>query len=401
MRGAYVSRRRFLGLSAGALAGSVLAACGDDGPDPADGRPPTYTPRPPTSPNPPPTPTPVPLDEKIGQMVLSGFRGLRIGLDDPLASLIQNGSPGNVVLFDYDTPSNGAIERNVQSPQQVQALTAELQGYAPTKLLIATDEEGGQVARLSPKWGFPETYSAKSLGDRNDPKFTRDAARAMAKTLATAGVNLNLAPVVDLNVNPDNPVIGRYDRSFSADPDMVTAQALAFIEGHHDAGVLTTLKHFPGHGSSTADSHKGFVDVTNLWSRTELEPFRNVIASGKADAVMTAHIFNSNLDPDYPATLSKATITGILRDELGFDGVVITDDMQMGAIRDFYGFETALELAINAGVDIVAVSNNLTYEDGLEGRTFNAIRSAVDAGRIKQDRIDESYRRIMALKGRL
>ncbi len=257
------------------------------------------------------------------------------------------------------------------------------------------------VARLSPQWGFPATHSAKALGDRNDPKFTRDVSRALAQTLSNAGVNLNLAPVVDLNVNPNNPVIGRFERSFSADPDIVTEQALSFIEGHHDAGVLTTLKHFPGHGSSTADSHKGFVDVTNLWSRTELEPFRNVIASGKADAVMTAHIFNSNLDPDYPATLSKATITGLLREELGFDGVVITDDMQMGAIRDFYGFEAAVELTINAGADIVAVSNNLTYEDGLEGRTFAAIRDAVLAGRISRDRIDESFRRIMALKARL
>lgn len=334
-------------------------------------------------------------------MVLSGFRGLRVASDSPLAALLRGGSPGNVVLFDHDIPSNGVIDRNIQSPAQVKALTGELQEYAPRPMLIATDEEGGQVARLSPTWGFPDTYSAKALGDRNDPAFTREAARAMAKTLATAGINLNLAPVVDLNVNPDNPVIGRYDRSFSADPEIVTAQALAFIEGHHDEGVLTTLKHFPGHGSSTSDSHKGFVDVTDLWSRTELEPFRNVIASRKADAVMTAHIFNANLDPDYPATLSKATITGILREELGFDGVVITDDMQMGAIREFYGFEAAVELTINAGADIVALSNNLVYEPGIEGRTSAAIRAAVDAGRISQERIEQSYQRIMALKSRV
>lgn len=408
-----VSRRHVLGLGIGAAAGAILAACGGDKSDPPDGRPPTFTPSgrplptkapsPQPSPTVPPTPTvaDAPLETKIGQMILAGFRGLRVAPGDLLAERLRNGSPGNVVLFDHDTPSNGVIDRNIQSPAQLQALTTELQTYAPIPLFIATDEEGGQVARLSPRWGFPATYSAKSLGDRNDPKFTRETARAMAETLATAGVNLNLAPVVDLNVNPDNPVIGRYDRSFSANPDIVTAQALAFIEGHHDAGVLTTLKHFPGHGSSTADSHKGFVDVTKLWSRPELEPFRNIIAAGKADAVMTAHIFNANLDPDYPATLSKATLTGILREELGFDGVVITDDMQMGAIRDFYGFEAAVELAVNAGADIVAISNNLTYEDGLEGRTFAAIKSAVDAGRISQDRIDQSFRRIMTLKARL
>ena len=375
-----------------------------------DGRPATYTPRPSTTgtpqptlapPSPSPTATPVALNEQIGQMILSGFRGLRVPGDSALAGLVRAGSPGNLVLFDHDIPSNGVIDRNIASPAQVKALTGELQSYAPRPLLIATDEEGGMVARLSPKWGFPETYSAQSLGDRNDPEFTRKVSRAMAETLATAGINLNLAPVVDVNVNPNNPVIGRYERSFSGDPDIVTEQALAFIEGHHDAGVLTTLKHFPGHGSSTADSHKGFVDVTNLWSRMELEPFRNVIASGKADAVMTAHIFNANLDPDYPATLSKATITGLLREELGFNGVVITDDMQMGAIRDFYGFEAAVELTINAGADIVAVSNNLTYEEGLHERTFSAIRDAVDAGRISHDRIEESFQRITALKARL
>src|SRR5690606_10098573 len=168
----------------------------------------------------------------------------------------------------------------------------------------------------------------------------------MAATLAEAGINLNLAPVVDVNVNPDNPVIGQLERSFSGDPDVVTEQAKAFIEAHHEHGVLCTLKHFPGHGSSEADSHLGFVDVTNLWSRQELEPFRNLIDAGLADAIMTAHIFNANWDSEHPATLSRAVITGILREELGYDGVVITDDMQMGAIRDFYGFEAAVVMSV-------------------------------------------------------
>jgi beta-N-acetylhexosaminidase len=412
-QGRGVSRRQFLGFGVAAIVGGALGACGGDGDDSTADVTPTASPSSTVSPaasvtvmpsaTVPPTATvpTISIDEKIGQMVLAGFRGLRVGPQEALAERLRAGSPGNLVLFDFDTPSNGVIDRNIQSPAQLKELTRELQGYAPRTLLIATDQEGGMVARLSPKWGFPATYSAKALGDRNDPAFTREAGRAMAETLAANGINLNLAPVVDVNVNPDNPVIGRYERSFSAEPDVVTAQALAFIEGHHDAGVLTTLKHFPGHGSSTADSHKGFVDVTNLWSRFELEPFRNVIASGKADAVMTAHIFNANLDPDYPATLSKATITGLLREELGFEGVVITDDMQMGAIRDFYGFEAAVELAINAGADLVSISNNLTYEDNLEGRTFVAIKKAVDAGRISSERIDESFRRIGALKERV
>jgi beta-N-acetylhexosaminidase len=162
------------------------------------------------------------------------------------------------------------------------------------------------------------------------------------------------------------------------------------------------LKHFPGHGSSKDDSHLGFVDVTGLWSRKELEPFRNVIQAGVADAIMTAHIYNKDLDPDVPATLSKPVITGILRGELGFNGVVITDDMQMGAIRQYYGFDQAIEMAINAGADIIALSNNGDqYLPNLAEDGFMAIRRAVDAGRISEARINESYERIVQLKSRL
>ena len=184
----------------------------------------------------------------------------------------------------------------------------------------------------------------------------------MAKTLAAAGINHNLAPVVDINSNPANPVIGALGRSFSADPAVVIAQARAFIEAHHAHDVTTTLKHFPGHGSSQADSHLGLVDVSATWQRDELEPYRVLIGEGIVDTVMTAHVFNTQLDPTYPATLSKATITGILRDELGFDGVVITDDMNMQAITSQYGFEQAAVLAVQAGADLLAYGNNLVYD---------------------------------------
>jgi beta-N-acetylhexosaminidase len=334
-------------------------------------------------------------------MLMVGFRGYSLGPGDPTYERVRAGLLGNVVLFDYDGPSSGKEPRNIQSAQQVKSLDTTLQAAAPRRLLIAADQEGGYVARLSPKYGFPSTYSEQEIGERGDLSFTREAATAMGATLKEAGINLNLAPVVDVNVNPENPVIGYYERSFSADPDAVTRQALAFIEGHHKAGVLTTLKHFPGHGSSQDDSHEGFVDVTDLWSERELIPFRDVIVAGKADAVMTAHIFNAHLDPKYPATLSKATITGILRERLGFDGVVITDDMLMGAISQHYGFEEAIELAIDAGCDILAVSNNLSYENGLAERTFHAVRNSVLAGRISERRIDQSYERILALKNRL
>jgi len=399
-----LDRRRFLALGPAALAGLAIAGCSEDAAPPApSSTPPGASPTPAATsvPQPSPTPAPASLDEKIGQMLMLGFRGFSIAPADPIHSRLQSGLLGNVVLFEYDSPSDGQVGRNIQSAAQVKALNQQLQQLAPRRMLIAADQEGGYVARLTPKYGFPQTYSAQELGSRDDPAFTRQQARALATVLAEHGINLNLAPVVDVNVNPDNPVIGGYERSFSADPDKVTEQALAYIEGHHDASVLTTMKHFPGHGSSQDDSHEGFVDVTNLWSRRELEPFRNVIRAGKADAIMTAHIFNSTIDATYPATLSKATMTGILRDELGFKGVIITDDMQMGAIRQFYGFETAIELAILAGCDMLAVSNNLTYDPQLAERTFDAVKAAVTAGRIPEARITESYNRIVELKSRL
>jgi beta-N-acetylhexosaminidase len=220
----------------------------------------------------------------------------------------------------------------------------------------------------------------------------------IARTLASVGVNLNLAPVVDLDVNPTNPIIGALGRSFSADPAIVTAQAEAFIAGHRALGVKTTLKHFPGHGSSTGDTHLGVVDVTDTWSEVELEPFRNVVRDGLADAVLTAHVFNATLDSEHPATLSQPTITGILREQLSWDGIVISDDMQMGAIRDAYGYPDAVRLAILAGVDILTIAQQQVYEEGIVGRTIDLIEGFVRDGTLTEERIDASYRRILALK---
>jgi beta-N-acetylhexosaminidase len=335
----------------------------------------------------------------IGQMLMVGFRGLTIDDAAPTAAAISSGRLGNTVLFEVDPKSQS---RNIEDAAQLAALNASLQALAPTPLLISTDQEGGKVARLDEGHGFPPTKSAEYLGSQNDVELTKQHAGAMAATLAAAGINLNLAPVVDLNVNPSNPVIGAVGRSFSADPDVVVRHALSFIDAHHAHGVLCALKHFPGHGSSTTDSHKGLVDVTNTWSLRELNPYRDIIAAGKADAIMTAHVFNAHLDPVYPATLSHSVITGLLRGELGYDGVIISDDMQMGAIRDHFGLERSVELAINAGADIIALANQTSnYDPLLHEEAFTAIEQAVAGGRISPERISESHRRIMQLKSRL
>lgn len=387
-----LDRRTFLTALASGLAALAAACSGDDDGPTANG---DGSPSPAGGSGTQPT-----LDDMIGQMLMIGFRGLTLTPQEPVYAEIQAGRCGNVVLFNYDVP-NASPVRNIESSQQLTALNRSLQALAPLPVLIAADQEGGLVARLRPVNGFPETLSHEGLAALNDLAQTRSRAQAMATTLRANGINLNLAPVVDLNVNPQNQVIGDIGRSFSADPEVVAHQAQAFIEGHHAQGVLTTLKHFPGHGSSRDDSHLGFVDVTDTWSRDELVPYRRLIQAGLADAVMTAHIFNERLDSRYPATLSRLTITGILRDELGFDGVVITDDMQMGAIRDYYGFEESVELAVLAGCDMIAIANNSIYDPNVSRRAFDTIRRAVQAGRISSARIEQSYQRIIRLKQRL
>jgi beta-N-acetylhexosaminidase len=341
-----------------------------------------------------------PLEVKIGQMIMVGFRGLTAPEASLIIRNIREQHIGGVVLFDYDVALNSPV-RNIQSPAQVKNLIAELQGAASTPLLVAVDQEGGIVNRFKENHGFPPSVSAQYLGARDDLDMTRQYAGRMAQTLAEVGVNLNLAPVVDLNKNPQNPVIGRVERSFSAEPAAVADHATAFIEAHHQHHVGCTLKHFPGHGSSRDDTHLGFVDVTHTWGEDELEPYAHLMQRGLADAVMTAHIFNADLDPDLPATLSQKIITGILREQLGYDGVVISDDLQMKAISDFYTFEKAVQLAVQAGVDIIAMANNTAYTVNVAAHVAATIRQMVENGTIGEARIDQSYQRIMRLKERI
>ncbi len=329
-----------------------------------------------------------------------GFRGLEATSDLPIVRHVRDRHLGGVVLFDYDVPSGSPV-RNVASPEQVRRLIAGLQAVSEIPLLVSVDQEGGIIRRLKEMFGFPATVSHQYLGLFDNAAVTHQHATAVAQTLAQAGFNLNLAPVVDLNVNPDNPIIGRLERSFSADPAVVIRCASEFIRAHHEHGVLCTLKHFPGHGSSTSDSHLGLVDVTETWSRAELEPYQALIKDGLADAIMTAHVFNARLDPEHPATLSKRTITELLRGELGYDGVVISDDMQMGAITNQYGFTTAVQKAIAAGVDVIAIANNSVYDEEIADTAVAAIQAMVADGTISEQRIDESWQRIRKLKARL
>lgn len=344
----------------------------------------------------------VSLEFKVGQMLMVGFRGLEVNDQHPIIRDIRELHLGGVILFDEDLADQKAL-RNIQSPAQVSVLTAALQRAATVPLLIAVDHEGGVITRLKESYGFLPTVSHQDLGTLDNGVTTYREAKKMAKTLAAIGVNLNLAPVLDLKVNPDNPIIAHRKRSFSKDPRVVTRHALAFIRAHRNQGVLCTPKHFPGHGSSTEDSHIGFVDVTATWSRTELEPYVELIKAEQVDAIMTAHVFNAHLDTDYPATLSQATIEGLLRNQLNYKGVVISDDLQMKAITEHYGFETAVRKALEAGVDILLIANNLNYDydETVARHTSNLVQRLVTEGVISEDHIDKSYQRIQKLKSHL
>lgn len=337
------------------------------------------------------------LDEWVGQMLMVGFRGLEIDDNSQIAKQIKNGRVGGVVLFSRDVAIGSGI-RNIQSPWQVKILNSQLQSYAKIRLLIAVDQEGGYVARLNEFFGFPETVSQQYLGESDSEFLTTLFGQLTAKTLSEAGFNQNLAPVVDLNINPESPAIGAIERSFSASPDVVVRNSAILINEHRKKKIITTLKHFPGHGSAQSDSHLGFTDVTSTWQNIELEPYRQLIDLEKADVVMTAHVFNSNLDARYPATLSKNIITGILREQLNFDGVVITDDMNMKSITEHYGLENAIELTILAGSDIIIFANNLIYDELIADKAHKIIIDLVKNGKISRERIKISYDRIMKLK---
>ena len=266
-------------------------------------------------------------------------------------------------------------------------------------LLISVDYEGGMVNRLKEEYGFPKTTSATEVATMNRTD-ANTVVSLMSQTLKEAGFNLNFAPVLDVNVNPDNPIIGQLGRSFSDDPNQVAEYGAIYSQNFLSHGLQCAYKHFPGHGSSRADSHLGFVDVSESWQTYELEPYRQLFGANDAcGMVMTAHIINRQLDDsNLPATLSHKVLTNLLRHELGFEGVIITDDMQMKAISDHFTPKEAIILAINAGADMLIFGNQLSDTPVHPKDLVDMIETAVTEGNINPQRIDDAYRRIVALK---
>ncbi|MCX6789592.1 MAG: beta-N-acetylhexosaminidase [Candidatus Gribaldobacteria bacterium] len=339
------------------------------------------------------------LKKEIGQMIMIGFRGTAAPTSSDISKIIKDVAIGGVILSDYDFTSN-TFPRNIVDPQQTKKIISDIQKYSAIPLLVAVDAEGGNVNRLAEKYGFLPIVSAKKMGQDKTLQTVYKESTDLATELKSLGFNMNLAPVIDVNINPKSPAIGALDRSFSSDPQEVINQARVFIQNHLKKNIITVEKHFPGHGSATKDSHQGLTDVTNTYKAEELLPYQKLNEEGLLKAVMVAHVINKKIDKNYPASLSTYFLQDILRKQIGFNGVIISDDMQMAAISDNYQLDEAVITAINAGVDVLIFLNNSPkgYDNEIAYKVRNIIFNAVKTNKIKEERIIESYNRILDLK---
>ncbi|MBR1403083.1 MAG: hypothetical protein IJ558_02785 [Treponema sp.] len=283
--------------------------------------------------------------------------------------------------------------RNIETPAQLRAFNINLRKTCSIPPLIATDEEGGRVARLarSEQFFLPQFESMMTIGATKNTENARGAGQIIGSYLMTYGFTLDFAPDADVNTNPNNIVIG--NRAFGSNPQLVSDMVSAFLSGLHSTGMNGCLKHFPGHGDTRGDTHSDYVAVTKTWSELktcELIPFVQNLSA--ADCIMVAHVTCTAVDKTYPASLSKALITDRLRGELGYQGVILTDALNMGAIEKNYGSGEASVLAFEAGNDILLMPKDFHA-------AYAALLNAVRSGRISRDRLDESVLRILVLKG--
>jgi beta-N-acetylhexosaminidase len=323
------------------------------------------------------------LKEKVGQIFMLGFHGTEVSKD--LRTLCQHYHPGGMVLF----------SRNLQEPAQAAHLVNALQRLVPAMpLFIAIDQEGGRIARL-PK-GFTVFPGQAALGRAGTVELAYSFAEVTAHELRTIGVNMNLTPVLDINSNPENPIIG--DRAFGAEPLQVETLGLAVIAGHQDNGVLACGKHFPGHGDTSVDSHKELPIVSHSLERLreiELRPFVHCFRNGLA-AVMSAHVKYPALDPDFPATLSPAIMTDLLRTQLHFKGLALTDDLEMHAIAAHYEIGEAAVRSLQAGADILLICKDQEQQVAAMDTVYQAVKN----GEISELQLQHAVLRVLEAKER-
>jgi beta-N-acetylhexosaminidase len=337
------------------------------------------------------------LEQMAGQMIVVGFEGDSV--DDAsikkLISEIEAGTLGGVMY----------LKRNVSSLEAVRKMNQAFRAANPElPPFITIDQEGGSVERLTRDVGFTEIPSAADVAATMDDVAAARLYGDLAHRLAAEGFTVNFGPVADVNVNPKNPIIAKFGRAYSDQAIKVFQYDAAFVVGHDEAGVVSVLKHFPGHGSSTGDSHEGFVDISKSWEPSELAPYKMLLKQGSpVGMVMVGHLFVGDKGDggQVPASLSPYWIGQVLRKEVGFSGVVITDDMEMAAVLKHYEFEDRIVRAVNAGVDVLLFSNTARPRTSIADDIRAVLVKHAEADREFYAKIEASYSKIIELKARI
>jgi len=327
------------------------------------------------------------VSKMAGQLLVTGFPGSTADATSTraLAKHIKAGRAGGALFLRHNVKTGSATKATAAS-----LINASRQSF------LAIDQEGGKVQRLGKKHGFTPIPTARWVAGNKSVEEARALYSIAGRELRAAGFNLNMAPSVDIH-DPKNPVIGKYDRGFSTDVERISAYATAFIQGFGSAGVACSLKHFPGHGSSRSDSHDGFVDISKTWSADELVPFKKL--ASVAPLIMSGHLYHPEFsNGKAPVTFSQKALTNKLRRGLGYNGVILTDDLDMGAIRKNFQLREAIILAVAAGNDLLLLSNSLNYDEDLPVKATRWITEAVKQGRITNAQLTASYKRVIRLK---
>tara|TARA_Y100001970_G_scaffold285830_1_gene406567 strand:- start:1217 stop:2263 length:1047 start_codon:yes stop_codon:yes gene_type:complete len=337
------------------------------------------------------------LDQLIGQLIIAGFRSDKVSDATNICRYIKKYNLSGVILYDEDLEKIGPGTRNIKSPEQVKELTDNLKSVSEIPLFISIDQEGGHVNRLNTSYGFNEFPSWKHIGSLDNTLITREFSNSISRALSKTGINLNFAPVLDLDYG-DKTYIGKLERALHADPKKVIEHSKIFIDILREDNIICCGKHFPGQGSAFGDTHQGLIDISESWSVADLLPYAELIESNHLDMVMVSHVFNDKFDTELPASLSHETITNSLRNDLNFKGVIICDDPSMRALSDNYEFENIFSLMINAGVDLLCLGNNLEYNPDYIPKAINAIKSSIEKNNISIEKLHQAIARINTLK---
>lgn len=327
------------------------------------------------------------IEAKVGQTIIVGFNGDSVespGFKKVLRQL-KKGEISGIIIF----------KKNIKSKDELTKMIAKAKSVSKITPIISIDNEGGYVQR----YDFEQYPSARAITNLDMNDVIKEYSK-MAKLESELGINLNFAPVVDLEIN-ENSIIAKKERSFSHNPRVVSEYAKIFINEHTKRNIATSIKHFPGHGSVMGDTHLGFVDSTNTFQDYELEPYRSLRAISPINTVMVSHIFNSNFDNVYPASLSERTIN-MLRNDIGFEGVIVSDDYDMGAIRKRYCLKNIITLYINSGIDLAIFSNNLGYYDAnIPKKIRKIVKKGIASGEIDPMKLDNAYNKVLRFKKNL